>query len=92
MTITRNSDVFGYFEPEVKYQVLPGCRNCGAAHPLARYPRLPADKCPDCGEPAAQPGEPKVESAALNGISPTILFARAFLAIGKYLIKLTTRM
>lgn len=81
----------GYFEPELVYNFLPGCRNCGGSHPLARKPQMPADKCPDCGADIAPPGPERREAAALTGWAPSTLVARACLAIGKGLNNLAKR-
>ena len=82
----------GYFEPEMTNVFLPGCRNCGGSHPLARKP-VPTviDKCPDCDAPQASPGAPITEKAVLTGYSPSVLIARAFLGIGKALHKLSKK-
>jgi hypothetical protein len=67
------------------YQFLPGCRNCGGAHPLARkLVAADVETCPDCGVPAGLPSKTKVERAAW-GFNPMIWCARAALAVGRVL-------
>lgn len=41
----------GVYKPSVSFTVLRACKECGGVHPLAREPKLPGDKCPDCGTP-----------------------------------------
>lgn len=67
MQRTENKGVPGYFEAEATIQLLPKCSACGAAHPLARRPKIVTDDCPDCGTPLAELEEPTVEKAALSG-------------------------
>lgn len=83
MTVTKNNVGLGNFEPEVSRTFLPGCRNCGGSHPLARKPQLPADVCPDCKEPANKPGATITDRAALLGASG--LLARTCFSISQKL-------
>lgn len=84
--------IFGSFEPSMDYQFLPGCRNCGGSHPLARKPRPEnIEVCPDCSEPAGEPGPVHTEYAALRN-TPAVLFGRACLWVGRSLNKLYERM
>lgn len=85
------SIISGYFEPELIHTFLPGCRNCGGSHPLARSPKQPKDKCPDCGAIAGKMGESHVEKAVLIGSSPSTIVAKVFLGLGKALNKLSKR-
>lgn len=73
------------FEPSLSATFLPRCAHCGGQHPLSYHPPLPADRCPDCGEPPVQPGDPVQAQVALTGMSPAMITARACLAIGKFL-------
>jgi hypothetical protein len=54
-------------ELTLEHQFLPGCKNCGSAHPMAVSPRLPTDVCQTCGLPTAELGEPVVVPALLGG-------------------------
>ncbi|RYE97510.1 MAG: hypothetical protein EOO77_38920 [Oxalobacteraceae bacterium] len=81
----------GHFEPEVTHTFLPGCRECGGSHPLARKPQQSPDRCPDCGAPAGKIGPTIREGAVLSGYSPAALFSRATLAIGAALTNLSKR-
>lgn len=57
----------GYFEPSTTIQLLPRCGSCSAPHPLARKPKADPRSCPDCGEPAGQPGRAVIEKSVLTG-------------------------
>lgn len=85
------ASVGGHFEPELQYTFLPGCKNCGGSHPLARKPTMPEDNCPDCGDPVDKPGETMTEKAVLTNSSPSILFSKACLSLGKAINKLSKR-
>lgn len=51
----QNVPVIGHWEPSLRMNVLRGCSNCGAKHPLAYNPPLPAHECPGCGHPIIPP-------------------------------------
>jgi hypothetical protein len=90
-TNSNSGIVIGYFEPEVQHTFLPGCRNCGGSHPLARKPvPVATDICPDCDAPVAAPGETQIEKAVIGG-SPMGFFGQACLSIGKALTKFSKR-
>lgn len=93
MTVTNTSTaIYGRYEPSLDYQFLPGCRECGGSHPLARKP-VPAntDICPDCGVQAGTPGEVKTERAGFR-LSPKIAFAQACLWTARQLSYLHKRL
>jgi hypothetical protein len=91
MEKSQGNGINGYFEPELRHTFLPGCRNCGGSHPLARKP-MPVDTehCPDCEAPVLAPGQTHVEKAVITG-SPVNLFGRACLSLGKALTNLSKR-
>jgi hypothetical protein len=49
------------------------------------------DACPDCGSDILPPGETHIEKAVLTGNSPSMLFARACIAVGQALTNLSKR-
>lgn len=77
----------GHFEPSLQFEFLPRCAQCGAAHPLARTPKLRSDACPDCGAPMAR-GHGATVAAVMTGGSLwtriMIGIGRALLAIGRF--------
>lgn len=80
--------VHGRYEPALITQLLPGCRACGSAHPIALRA---ADEttCPGCGAPAGKPSNPVTDRAAVPGMA--FRFARFLLWIGRTLDKLAKR-
>lgn len=82
---TNSSGVAGHFEPEVSHTFLPRCQHCGGSHPLARKPVMSADKCPDCGGDASQPGPTVTQTGRLGLHSPSVILGNLFLAIGRKL-------
>lgn len=87
---TANGTGLGYFEPVLTHQLLKGCA-CGSPHPIALRSPNPTI-CPGCGAPAAPPGTPRTERAALTGFNPFVLTARLCLAIGKALTQLAGKL
>jgi hypothetical protein len=89
--MNHNEGIAGHFEPELQHTFLPGCRDCGGSHPLARKP-VPVDTsiCPDCNSPAGTPGATQIEKAALGG-TPSMVFGRGLMYIGKKLSNLAKR-
>ncbi len=88
--VTKHTDVLGHFEPEVSRTFLPGCRNCGGSHPLARKGNHDPEKCPDCGEAVLAPGKTYVDRADLSG-SLGLRIASVFLSMGKTLTNLAKK-
>ena len=80
----------GHFEPEVSRTFLPGCKECGGSHPLARKGNHDKDVCPDCGSPAGSPGITRTDKAFL-GSGMVNLVAKISLSIGKSLLNLSKR-
>jgi hypothetical protein len=82
---TQGEVIYGKYEPWLEYQILPGCPECHAMHPLARKP-VPQDTehCPDCGALAAAPGPVLKEEAGWT-FNPVVLYARACLWAGRKL-------
>lgn len=85
----QGAAIGGKFEAELQYTVLSKCKHCGAKHPLAHKPQLPADVCPGCGEPT-EIGVTKVEGAHLGG-SPVLNIGKGLLALGNALSNLSKR-
>lgn len=51
----KHISAVGNWEPYCHMEVLRGCSNCQAPHPLARKPPLYQDTCPECGTPSSTP-------------------------------------
>lgn len=91
-TVTQPNSVLGRFEADLEHQFLPGCRQCGGAHPLAISSKLDPTVCPNCGAPAGEPGQSVLvpSTHSLTGVSA--FFARLFLQAGASLRDLAERL
>lgn len=80
----------GRFQPEVTHTFLPRCRACGSPHPLAVKSAVDKTRCsnPACDEPLQAPAK-SVTQVGSFGFSPSILFGRALLAIGRLFASLS---
>lgn len=90
-TVTKRGQILGQFESELAHQMLPGCSNCHAPHPLARKGALDPTRCPDCGHVTTAPGPRLVEPAAGSFRGPSVFVARMLLQAGASLRKLAER-
>jgi hypothetical protein len=87
----HSQSIAGHFEPEMQHTFLPGCRNCGGSHPLARKPvPIKTDVCPDCDSPVGAPGPTQIEKAAMGG-TPSMILGRSMMFIGRKLSNLAKR-
>lgn len=75
--------ISGHYEADATVSFLPRCAACSGVHPLARHPKMPHDKCPDCGRPAATPEEHYVESVLIDR-SLSMRFANLLLWLGRF--------
>jgi hypothetical protein len=83
---------FGEFVPELTHCFLPGCKNCGSAHPLADVHKFVPDKtiCPDCGVPVAAPGR-SVTQTGQFGSNFSVAVGRKLMAVGRLVGDLAKR-
>lgn len=62
----------GAYVPTLGLQLLPGCPNCGAKHPLAHKPSLPPGECPGCGAELEPAPPARMARAVLVGLRPRL--------------------
>ena len=74
-----------HFEPSLTAVFLPGCRGCGAPHPLAQRPPVDSPTCLGCGAAVLPPGAPQTVPAVLTGWGPHAIVSRALIWIGQQL-------
>jgi hypothetical protein len=78
------------WEPVLTRTLLPRCAACQAPHPLARTPKAPTGKCPDCGHPSG-PEQSETVPAVLTGRRLWTRVARLFFTLGRQLRGLAER-
>lgn len=72
-------------QPTLTHQLLRGCADCGAPHPIVTQSPNPTI-CPACGATSAPPGAARTERAVLTG--GVARLGSIFLAIGDALARL----
>jgi hypothetical protein len=92
VAVAKGLGASGHFEPSLALRLLPRCEKCGAKHPLAHEPPRHDATCIRCGAPAATPGPYVDIPAAITGRSPSAIAARACLAIGRFLHRISKRL
>lgn len=79
-----------HLEPALDRVFLPGCRQCGAKHPLAHTPPLSnVDACPDCGALTAPAQILPTVTAHLTNVP---WHAAALLRLGRFFHDLSERL
>lgn len=77
-------------EPSLGRVFLPGCRQCGAKHPLVHTPPLSdAGTCPDCGAPTTSAQVLPTVAAHLTNVP---WHAAALLRLGRFFHDLSERL
>lgn len=89
VSLTAPVVVPGRWETSLSHTLYPGCRNCGAKHPLAMKPiPLDATACPKCAEPVQPPSKTVIVPTRP---SLSVYLANACNAAARWLLSLKKR-